>query len=75
MVAEAASEIHVLLGDARRALVRARTHSIAVYLDDDDRLPTRRARLVTDEARRCHGLSMAEPSDTRPSNHAGMLRS
>jgi len=43
VVAEAASQIRVLLGHARRTLVRARTHSITVYLDDDDRLPARRA--------------------------------
>jgi hypothetical protein len=60
LVAEAASEIRVLLGHTRRALVRPRTHSVAVYLDDDDRLSARRTRLVTDEARSCHALSMPE---------------
>lgn len=51
VMTEAGSVVGVLLGHAWRLLVRARVPSIAVRLDDDDRLPTRRARLVADVAR------------------------
>jgi len=51
VMTEPASVVRVLLAHAWRPLVRARVPSIAVRLDDNDRLPTRRARLVADVAR------------------------